>query len=378
MIARDLDDPLGRWRLLLGEPAEPALGGACGRAAAIDGTLEWLYGRDPERSERDVDRPRGAGREAATLTVPAWLEQVHTLFPRETIERLERDAIERYGIDELVTSPEVLDRAEPNETLLHAILRVKHLMNPGLLAKARELVAVIVRRLVEALARDLRIALAGVRDRRRRSLLPRARDLDLARTLRDNLRHYDPARRAVVLARPHFVARTRRHTVRRQLIVVVDQSGSMARSVIHAAVTAACFAGIPSLRTHLLTFATDVVDLTDQLHDPVELLMRVQLGGGTDIDRAMACAERLVDAPRLAMVVLISDLFEGGDRSRLVRRVRALTGQGTTVLVLGALDPEAVPVHDHDMAGRLVEAGAHVAAMTPGHLAAWVAEKLAT
>ena len=376
MTTRGLDDPLGRWRLLLGEASEPALGSATGRAAAIDGALEWLYGRDPERGERDVDGPRGAGREAATLTVPAWLEHVHTLFPRETIERLERDALERYGIDELVTSPEVLERAEPNETLLHAILRVKHLMNPDLLAKARELVAAIVRRLVAALARDLRVAMAGVRDRRRRSLLPRARDLDLARTLRDNLRHYDPARRAVVLARPYFAARTRRHTVRRQLVIVVDQSGSMARSVIHSAVTAACVAGIPSLRTHLLAFATDVVDLSDQLHDPVELLMRVQLGGGTDIDRAIACAEGLIDAPRLAMIVLITDLFEGGDRSRLVRRVHALVAQGTTVIVLAALDGEAVPALHHDMAGRLVEAGAHVAAMTPGQLAAWVAEKL--
>lgn len=319
---------------------------------------------------------RRGGSEASQLTSPDWINEIHRLFPKETIERLERDAIERFAIDDIVTNVEVLSRAEPNETLLKAVLRTKHLMSPDVLAMARKLVQEVVRRLMEALSRDFSVAFSGVLDRRRHARLRVASNLDFRRVLRDNLKNYDPQTGRIVVERLHFFARNQRHLQTWQVILLVDQSGSMVDSVIHAAVTAACLWGLPGVRTHLVAFDTAIVDLTDDVTDPVELLMKVQLGGGTNIEAAVAYATGLIDQPERAIVVLISDFYEGASGAMLVRRVKALTSQRTLVLGLAALDQNANPSYDREMAQRLVAAGAEVGAMTPGELAGWLAQKI--
>jgi Mg-chelatase subunit ChlD len=347
----------------------------------MDQALEWLYGRDPESGERE-ERRRGGGADRrggdgpSSLSVPDWISEIQRLFPKETIERLERDAVVRFRIDEVVTSPEVLARVEPGVALLEAVLRTKHLMNPEVLAMARQLVEKVIRQLLEKLARDVRVAFSGTIDRRRRSPIKVARNLDFRRTLRDNLKRYDPASRRLLLEKLYFFARTRRHVERWQVILLVDQSGSMVSSVIHSAVTAACLWGLPGIKTHLVAFDTEVVDLTHDVTDPVELLMKVQLGGGTDIQKAVAYAAELVENPRRAIVVLISDFYEGSSAELLVRRVAALAAQGTKVLGLAALDEQANPSFDRELARRLVQVGAEVGAMTPGELAGWIAEKV--
>jgi Mg-chelatase subunit ChlD len=366
--------PLQRWRLLLGDAADDRLGGFSGDLLAMDAALSWLYGRERGLLERDIRERGGSG--ASSLTVPDWIEEIHRLFPQETIERLEQDAVERYAIDEVVTNPAVLARVEPNEVLLAAVLRTKHLMNPEVLALARQLVAEVVRRLLEKLAREVRQTFAGALDRRRRSPLKVARNLDFRRTLKANLAHWSPAERRLYLEKAHFFSRTRRFTDRWQIVLLVDQSGSMVRSVIHAAVTAACLWGLPGIKTHLVAFDTQVVDLTEHAVDPAELLLRVQLGGGTDIHRAVTYAAGLLETPRRSIVVLITDFFEGASEDALVRAVRALCEQGTQVLGLAALDEQANPSYNRDLAARLVRAGAHVGAMTPGELAGWIAEKV--
>jgi len=365
---------LERWRLVLGAPAERAMPGLSPNATAMDAALEWLYGRDPELVERGVKRSGGSG--PSQLTTPDWVNEVHRLFPKETIERLERDAVERFQIDEVVTNLEVLERIEPSEALLRAVLHTKHLMNPEVLARARALVAKVVEDLMLRLAKEVRASFSGVRDRRRPSLHKSAANFDLRRTIQSNLKHYQPDLRRIYLEKPCFFSRTRRFTERWQIILVVDQSGSMVGSVIHSAVTAACLWGLPGMRTHLLAFDTEVVDLTADVSDPVDLLMKVQLGGGTDIAKAMDYAASLIEAPRRAIVVLISDFYEGGDPHRLLRTTSALCGQGSRVLGLAALDQDANPVYDRDLAQRLVDAGASVGAMTPGALAAWIAEQV--
>jgi uncharacterized protein with von Willebrand factor type A (vWA) domain len=369
---------LVRWRLMLGEAAESACRGAgqqlSADALAMDAAMDWLYGRDPEEGARQTMR-RG-GREGSRLTTPAWINEIHRLFPKETIERLERDAIERYAIDGVVTNPEVLARAEPNETLLKAVLRTKHLMAPEVLVMARKLVQAVIERLMAALARDLSVAFAGVLDRRRHTRLRIARNLDFRRTIKDNLSRYDPQSRKVAIERVHFFARNQRQLRPWQVILLVDQSGSMLDSVIHSAVTAACLWGLPGVRTHLVAFDTSVVDLTQDVTDPVELLMKVQLSGGTDIQGAVGYATGLIEYPERAIVVLISDFYEGANQAALIHRVKALTGQRTLVLGLAALDSNADPAFDRDMARRLVEAGAEVGAMTPGELAGWLAQKI--
>jgi len=382
-----MDDGLQRWRLVLGHPAQSATGGLSGDAAARDAALDWLYGRDADLAGRGVRRGGGrqdggrqdggrhGGTEDSVLTVVDWLDEVHRLFPKKTIERLERDAVERYEIHAVVTDPQVLQRVEPSPALLRAVLRTKHLMNPEVLAMARRIVDGVVRELMRRLQPEVRRAFSGTRSRQA-ARTGQARDFDFRGTLRANLKHYQPGERRILIERPRFHTRSRPSLRRWQLVLVVDQSGSMAGSVIHSAVTAACLWGLPGLKTHLIAFDTSVVDLTGDVTDPVELLMKVQLGGGTDIARAAAYAASLIDDPRRAIVAIISDFYEGGDEHALVDTVRRLAGQGSQVLGLATLDQDAEPAYDRDLAQRLADVGAHVGAMTPGELAGFVAERL--
>jgi Mg-chelatase subunit ChlD len=376
-----LPDPLVRWRLLLGEAAEGCIACPDGAAGAADAALEWLYGRDPERlarGERQAPRDRrGSPDGLSVLSTPDWIDAIHQLFPQEVIERLERDAVERFGIDDVVTNLEVLERIEPSESLLRAVLHTKHLMNPEVLSAARRLVAEVVRRIMEKLASEVRQAFGGSRDRRRPSRIAAAANIDFKRTVSANLKHWDPQRRKLYIRRPCFISRVKRHAERWDVILLIDQSGSMVDSVIHSAVMAACLWQLPGMRTALVAFDTSVVDLTRDVSDPVELLMKVQLGGGTDIAGAVAYAQSLVVAAPRTVVVLVSDFFEGGDDTELVRRVQALVSAGVTVLGLAALDASANPSYDRETAARLVRVGAHVGAMTPGQLASWLAEKIA-
>jgi len=367
--------PLERWRLMLGEAAEGACGSLGADAAAADAALEWLYGRDPERIERDE---RGAGLGPSSLSTPDWINSIHTLFPKEVIERLEQDAVERFGIDEVVTNLEVLGRIEPSESLLRAVLHTKHLMNPEVLGAARKLVAEVVRRIMEKLQTEVRQAFSGTRDRRRRSRLKIASNFDFKGTVAGNLQRWSPQQRRLYIEHPVFMSRSRRHAEAWDVILLIDQSGSMVDSVIHSAVMAACLWNLPGMRTRLVAFDTQVVDLTANVADPVELLMKVQLGGGTDIARAVGYAQGLIANPARSVVVLVSDFYEGGSEAELVRRVKALVAAGTRVLGLAALDSKADPAFDRAMAQRLVDAGAQVGAMTPGELAAWLAQALQT
>jgi hypothetical protein len=381
-----LDPGLERWRLILGAAAERSLpidqAAAGTTASRRDAALDWLYGRDEDLSRRGIrgrrDGRRSArrgGSEDSALTVVDWLNEIHQLFPRETIERLERDAVERYGIEEILTDPDLLRRIEPSPALLRAVLRTKHLMNPQVLALARHIVERVVRDLMERLQPQMRAAFYGTRAARP-SRVRLARDFDFHGTVRANLAHYQPQQRRLLIEQPRFHSRTRRHLETWQLILLVDQSGSMAGSVIHSAVTAACLWSLPGLKTHLVAFDTNVVDLTADVTDPVELLMKAQLGGGTNVAKAVAYAHQLVDNPRRAIVAVISDFYEGGDNVRLVEGVRTLIQQGTTVLGLAALDEDAAPAYNRSMAQSLANEGAHVGAMTPGELAAFVAERL--
>ena len=363
--------PLMRWRLMLGEAADGALGAAQGTAGAMDAALAWLYGRDDAGGDV-VDRHGGSG--PSQLSVPDWINEVHKLFPQETIERLEKDAVERYEIADVVTNPEVLARIEPNETLLRAVLRTKHLMNPAVLAMARELVRKVVEQLLEKLKSEVQVAFAGVVDRRRRSPLQVARNFDFKSTLKANLKRYDPVNKQIILEEPRFFSRIRRFTEQWQVILIVDQSGSMVSSVIHSAVTASILWSVPGLKPHLVVFDTNVVDLSEEVLDPVETLMKVQLGGGTDIHKAVVYGAQLVEVPRRTIVVLITDFYEGGSADGLVREVKNLVAAGAIVLGLAALDPDAVPQYDRDVARRLVDVGASVGAMTPGELAGFIAE----
>ena len=373
-------DHLTRWRLVLGADAEQGLGqGLDGNAARQDAALEYLYGREygQGRNVRGRGAPGSPGTDdESVLSVPDWINDVHELFPQRTIERLEKDALERYSIQELVTNADLLSRAQPSQTLLKAVLQTKHLMNQEVLALARQLVRRVIEQLLEKLARPVRSVFLGAANRQRRSYQKVAKNFDAQATIRANLQHFDTDKRRLSIRTPHFLSRVRRQCDRWQVVIVVDQSGSMVDSVIHAAVTASIFFGIRTLKSHLIAFDTAVIDLTSDCHDPVETLMKVQLGGGTDIAAAMAYAATLVENPRRTIVVLITDFFEGGSEARLLSVTRQLVESGVSVLGLAALDSKAEPQYDRRLAQLLVNLGMHVGAMTPGELAEWVASKV--
>lgn len=383
--------PLVRWRLVLGEAGQACMGGGggggqggpgggggglSGDAAAADAALSWLYGRGDELADRDIAGGRQGGSGASSMNVPDWISEVHRLFPKETIERLEQDAVDRYQIHDVVTNPEVLKRIEPNQTLLKAVLKTKHLMNPEVLELARQLVRKVVEKLMKELADEVKQSFSGAVNRQRRTLFKYSRNLDAKRTIAANLGNYDKANERLLIDKVYFFQRAQQHHTKWQVILLVDQSGSMLDSAIHAAVTAACLWGLPAVKTHLVVFDTEVVDLTEDIVDPVETLMKVQLGGGTDIAKAVAYAQQLVQTPSRTILALVSDFYEGGNASDLIRRVKTMCDEGTHVLGLAALDKEANPAFDREMGEKLVAVGAHVGAMTPGELAAFIAEKV--
>ncbi len=363
---------LARWRLILGRFAEEGLPAALhGDEARLDAALDYLYGRE-YRGRGMRDGQHQGGLEGSQITLPDWLSEVRELFPRETVEVVERHALERYGLTELVADPRVLERLEPNYTLLRTILTFKGMMRGEVLELARRIVRQVVEDLKRRLADEVRRVMWGKLNRFQHSPLRVAQNVDWRRTIRDNLAHYDrEERRLAAVERVQFFARVERH-LPWHVVLAIDQSGSMLDSVIHSAVMAGILAGLPALKVSLVVFDTSVVDLSGYVDDPAEVLMSVQLGGGTDIAGAVAYCQTLFENPHRTILVVVSDFFEGGPPARLVAAVRQCREAGVRVLGLAALDPDAAPAYDKQMAERLVAAGAEIAALTPLQLAEWL------
>jgi len=375
-------DPLNRWRLLLGRYAEKRLG-PCEDTEALQqlAVLDWLYGRGHEA--QGVRQPSlgglgGAtggegGDEASALSVPSWLNEVRQLFPTETSEIVTKHALERFGLTELVTDPEILRSLTPSVELLSSLLAFKGLMQGRVLEEARRLIRSVVEELSEKLKVEVHRAFAGRVDRFTPSRLRVHQNLDWKRTLRRNLKNWDAHHKRLVLSELHYFSRVQRR-LPWTVILCVDQSGSMVASVIHSAVMAGILAGLPSVTPKLVVFDTSIVDLSDRVEDPVELLMSVQLGGGTDIGGAVCYCEKLVEDPRRSVFVLVSDFEEGGSPATLIGAVNRMQEAGVTLIGLAALDSMAVPSYDHKIAARLADAGMEIAALTPRRLAEWLAK----
>lgn len=363
---------LARWRLVLGRFGEkhlPAPG--AGRAARMEAALDYLYGR--EYQGRGVRERQGPGTlDPSVLNIPTWLGEVRELFPREVVEVIEKHALERYQLKEMVTDPETLEKLEPNVELLKTLLTFRGHLQGEILHTVRRVIRQVVEQLKQKLELDVRRALAGRIHRFRHSPQKVAQNFDARGTIRRNLRHYDLARRRLLLQEPRFFARNTR-LLPWQVILCVDQSGSMGDSVIHSAVMAGILAGLPFVRVKVVVFDTEVVDLSEHVDDPVEMLMSVQLGGGTDIGKALGYCETLVEQPQRTVLALVSDFCEGGSPALLLAACRRLRESGVTLLGLASLDQTAAPAYDRQMAEHLAEAGMEIAALTPKHFAEWLA-----
>ncbi|MCO5990538.1 VWA domain-containing protein [Actinoallomurus spadix] len=348
--------------VLGGEAAEATGTDLSGDDARMDAALDAVYGSGGRGAGR---RGRGAGLGASAPQVARWLGDIRAFFPSTVVQIMQRDAVERLDLTRLLLEPEMLDAVEPDVHLVGTLLSLNQVLPERARESARAVVRAVVRRLEDRLARRLRSAVDGALDRSARRRRPRrVSEVDWDRTIRRNLRHYAPAHRTIVPEHLVGYAR-RRRSVERDIVLCVDQSGSMAASVVHAGVLGAVLASMPTLRTSLVAFDTSVVDLTDRLRDPVELLFGTQLGGGTDINRALAYCERLITRPRETVLVLISDLYEGGERAEMMKRVAAMTAAGTRVVALTALSDEGAPAFDHANAAALTSLGVPVFACTP-------------
>ncbi len=352
---------LRRWRLVLGGGAADGtgLGGLAGQDGAIDAALAALYD-----SRDETDGRRSAGLEGSAPKVARWLGDIRTYFPSTVVQVMQADAIERLNLTRLLLEPELLDAVEPDVHLVGTLLSLNRVMPEKTKQTARVVVGKVVAELERRIAQKTRTAISGALNRAVRINRPRHRDIDWNRTIRANLRHYQPEHRTVIPER--LIGYGRRTTaVQRDVVLCVDQSGSMAASVVYSSVFAAVLASMRALRTSLVVFDTAVVDLTEQLADPVEVLFGTQLGGGTDINRAIAYGQGLVTRPRDSIFVLISDLYEGGVREEMLRRVAAMTAAGVQVIVLLALSDEGAPSYDHENAAALGALGVPAFACTP-------------
>jgi Mg-chelatase subunit ChlD len=357
---------LRRWRLVLGGGDADGTGaGLAGDDVRIDTALAAVYDLAPgERRPRGPARGRQGGLGRSAPQVARWLGDIRRYFPREVVQVMQRDAIERLDLRQLLLEPELLGSVEPDLRLVALLVELNRLLPDESRATARQVVAQVLADLERRLADRTRAAVKGALARANRSRRPRPGDIDWLRTVHANLRHYQPELGTVIPERLVGFGR-RQHSLARDVIIAVDQSGSMADSVVYASLFGSVLAQLPALRTSLIAFDTAVTDLTPVLHDPVDVLFGVQLGGGTDIGRALAYCRQLTTRPAATLLVLISDLFEGGNTGVLLAEAAELARSGVTLLVLLALSDDGAPAHDHAVAAELVALGATVLACTP-------------
>lgn len=361
-----------RWRLVLGTDApDDGTDGAAAPGASlsaddlrIDGVLSAVYsdGEGGPSAGRGRDRKGSLGRSAPQMA--QWLHDVRECFPRSVVQVVQRDAIDRLGLHQLLLEPELLHSVEPDLALVTLLVELSHLLPESSRAAARTVVQAVIDDLRTRLESRTVRAVHGALARSSRRRPARPADIDWDRTIRANLRTWTPELGSIIPERVVGHGR-RERSLDRDVIIAIDQSASMAESVVHAAVLGAVLASIPSLRTHVVAFDTAVVDLTPVLHDPVDLLFGVQLGGGTDIGAAVSYCRTLVERPTRTLVVLVTDLFEGGNSDLLVHHAAELVASGTTVLVLLALADGGAPAYDHQMAARLAALGIESVACTP-------------
>jgi Mg-chelatase subunit ChlD len=360
---------LRRWRLLLGSAADAAGARLSPSDQAIDAALAALYdgdagGQPGGRGSSGGQSGRSAGLGASAPKVARWLGDIRAYFPSTVVQVMQRDAIDRLNLRQLLLEPEMLESVEPDVHLVGTLLSLNHLMPETTKATARKVVARVVAEIERRIADRTRAAVSGALNRAARTRRPRPRDIDWNRTIAANLSRYQPAHRTVIPERLVGYGR-RQQVMARDLVLAIDQSGSMASSVVYASVFGAVLASIRSLRTSLVAFDTAVVDLTEQLSDPVDVLFGVQLGGGTDINQAIAYCQSLITRPRDSIFVLISDLYEGGVQEEMLARMADLHAAGVQVVALLALSDEGAPSFDASNAAALAALGIPAFACTP-------------
>lgn len=343
---------LRRWRLVLGSEAQESCGvdtSLSEQDSEMDAALAALYEPDSAKSLR-------GGSDSSSPRVARWLGDIRKYFPSSVVQVMQKDAFDRLNLQSMLLQPEMLETAQPDVHLVSTLISLSGIIP----AKTKETARLVVRKVVDELMKQLeepmRTAVSGALNRAVRNHRPRHAEIDWNRTIRANLRHWQENYRTIVPETLIGYGRKSQRT-QREIILCIDQSGSMAASVVYSSIFGAVMASMPAVKTHLVVFDTAVVDMTEQLDDPVDLLFGVQLGGGTDINRAVGYCQSLIRDPRNTILVLISDLYEGGVERNLLQRANELVQSGVQFITLLALSNEGAPFYDKGLATKLATLG---------------------
>jgi Mg-chelatase subunit ChlD len=360
-MAEIVEERLRRWRLVLGGEAAAGMGIQLdGADAGMDGVLNALYDATGSTSR---DRERRGGLGGSSPNVARWLGDIRTYFPTSVVRVMQKDALERLNLRQMLLEPELLSQVEPDVHLVATLVTLSSVIPTRTRDTARQVVRKVVEDLEKRLANPLRQAINGALNRSVRNRRPRHNEIDWHRTIRANLKHYQREYQTIVPET--LIGYGRRRAALKDVILAIDESGSMAASVVYSSVLGAVMASLPAVRTRVVLFDTSVVDMTEKLNDPVDLLFGARLGGGTDIGRALEYCQGLISRPSDTIFVLISDLFEGGLREKLLQRAASLVGSGVRFVVLLALTDTGQPAYDHDLAAALHGLGIPAFACTP-------------
>ncbi len=366
-----------RWRLILGGGQADGIGCALdAEALALDNCLSAVYGDGGEGEGNGRSGGRRGGLGASAPSVTRWLGDIRQYFPASVVRVIQQDAIERLGLRELLLEPEVLEAVETDIHLVATLISLKDVIPARTKDTARQVVARVVEELMRRLQQPMQQAVRGALNRAQRNRRPRLNEMDWNRTIRANIRNYLPEYQTIV---PEIrIGYGRKRSALKEVVLCIDQSGSMAPSVVYSSIFAAVMASIPALATRMVVFDTAVVDLSEALHtDPVDLLFGVQLGGGTDINRALAYCQTLISRPEDTIFILISDLYEGGNAREMLGRAAQLVQSGVQCIALLALSDEGAPFYDHAMAARFATIGIPTFACTPDQFPDLMAQALA-
>lgn len=350
----DETERLRRWRLVLGEPAASSISTQLGADdLRIDKAMGALY-----------DAPAGGGGMGGSMpNVARWLGDIRSYFPSSTVRIMQQDALERLNLRQMLLQPELLEVVEPDVHLVATLLS----LNRVIPEKTRETARMVVRRVVQEIERRLRErtvqAVRGSLNRATRTRRPRSNEIDWNRTIRANLHTYLPDRQTIIAER--LIGYGRRRSALRDIILCVDQSGSMATSVVYASIFGAVLASIAAVNTRMVVFDTAVVDLSEDLQDPIDLLFGTQLGGGTDIARALTYCQQIMLRPAQTIMVLITDCYEGGDVKVMLQRAREIVASGAQLICLLALSDRGAPSYNAHVAADLAALGVPAFACTP-------------
>ena len=346
---------LKKWRLILGENAEEENESSYPLdpvAASVDRALDALYGESAK-----------AGLGSSAPKVSRWLGDIRKYFNKETVQIMQKDAFERLGIERMLLEPELLQTVEADINLVSTLISLNKVIPTKTRETARLVVKKVLDQLIQKMQHPMREAVMGALSSAFRNRRPKLNEIDWHRTIKLNLKHYQPEYKSIIPQ--NLIGHGKKGQSLRNVILCVDQSGSMAASVVYSSVFGAVLASIPSLKTKMIVFDTAVADLTKELHDPVDLLFGAQLGGGTDINKALNYAEQQVENPNDTILILISDLYEGGNASEMLKRAGRLKASGVQFICLLALDDEGIPAYDKAIAEKLSAFGIPVFGCSP-------------